>query len=58
MAVPIRLEWVYASELYAASGKDLLLVGRQLGHSDIRVTQVYAHVLDPAVERAMEKLYA
>jgi integrase/recombinase XerC len=48
----------YASHLYVASGKDLRLVQRQLGHTNIRTTEVYAHVFDHNVDRAVEKLYA
>lgn len=48
----------YASHLYQSSGKDLRLVQRQLGHTNIRTTEVYAHVFDENVDRAVEKLYA
>ena len=48
----------YASHLYVASGKDLRLVQRQLGHTNIRTTEVYAHVFDVNVDRAVERLYA
>jgi len=53
-----HLRHTYASYLYKSSGKDLRLVQRQLGHSSIRTTEVYAHVFDRDLERAVEKLYA
>ena len=48
----------YASQLYRASGRDIRLVQRQLGHSSIKITEVYAHVFDKDTDRAVEKLYA
>ena len=48
----------YATYLYKASGKDLRLVQRQLGHASVRTTEVYAHVLDEDVCRAVNGLFA
>ena len=48
----------YASYLYKASGRDLRLVQGQLGHSSIKTTEVYAHLFDKDVDRAIERLYA
>ena len=47
----------YATYLYRASGRDLRLVQRQLGHASVRTTEVYAHVFDQDVERAVENLF-
>lgn len=47
----------YASELYRASGGNLRLVQKQLGHARITTTQVYADVFDEDATRAVEKLY-
>ena len=47
----------YACHLYKASGWNLRLVQRQLGHSSIATTQVYADVMEPDMRRALERLY-
>ena len=52
-----HLRHTYASYLYKASDYNLRLVQKQLGHSSIKTTEVYAHVLAPDVERAVNKLY-
>jgi integrase/recombinase XerD len=41
-----------------ASGHNLPFVQRQAGHSDIRTTQTYLHVLDKSADKAVERLYA
>jgi site-specific recombinase XerD len=51
------LRHTYACELYRASGYNLRLVQKQLGHSQIATTQVYADVVEPDVQRAVERLY-
>jgi site-specific recombinase XerD len=51
------LRHTYACELYKASGYNLRLVQKQLGHARIATTQVYADVMDPEVRRALERLY-
>ena len=48
----------YCSHLYKSSKHNLRMVQRQAGHSSIRTTEVYAHVFDEDLERAVEKLYA
>ena len=40
-----------------ASGYNLRLVQKQLGHSSIRTTEVYADVMEPDTQKALEKLY-
>lgn len=51
------LRHTYACELYRASGYNLRLVQKQLGHARIATTQVYADVMDGDMQRALEKLY-
>ena len=51
------LRHTYACHLYKASGWNLRLVQRQLGHTSIATTQVYADVMEPDVRRALERLY-
>jgi integrase/recombinase XerC len=48
----------YATHLLRASGYNLRLVQRQLGHSSIAVTEVYLRVLEPDLDRALSNLYA
>lgn len=47
----------YASFLYKASSYNIRLVQKQLGHSSIRTTEVYADVLSPDLNIALDKLY-
>ena len=47
------LRHTYACFLYEASGNNLRLVQKQLGHSRITTTQVYADVMSPAVRKAL-----
>ena len=47
----------YCSHLYKSSKHNLRMVQRQAGHSSIRTTEVYAHVFDQDLDRAVEKLY-
>jgi len=51
------LRHTYACELYRASGYNLRLVQKQLGHAHIGTTQVYADVMEPDAQRALERLY-
>ena len=51
------LRHTFACELYKASGYNLRLVQKQLGHSNSRTTEVYADVMDPDVTKSLEKLY-
>jgi len=50
------LRHTYATNLYKASGYNLRLVQKQLGHSSISTTQVYADTFDEDLEIAVEKL--
>ena len=50
------LRHTYAVRLYKASGYNLRLVQKQLGHSSVSTTQVYADVMDEDVDQAMENL--
>jgi len=51
------LRHTYACFLYKASKHNLKLVQRQLGHSSIKTTEVYANLLDSDVKEAVENLY-
>ena len=43
--------------LYKASGYNLRLVQKQLGHSNIQITGVYADVMEPDIQGALTRLY-
>lgn len=47
----------HACLLYKASGYNLRLVQKQLGHSRSQTTEVYADVMNPDITRSLEKLY-
>lgn len=47
----------YACFLLKASNWNLRLVQKQLGHSKITTTQVYADVMLPEIKKALDKLY-
>ena len=51
------LRHTYACMLYKASKYNLRLVQKQLGHSSIKTTQVYADVMAPDTSKAVEKLW-
>jgi len=51
------LRHTYACHLYKASGWNLRLVQKQLGHTSIATTQVYADVMEPKLRKALERLY-
>ncbi len=51
------LRHTYGTYLFEASGHNLRLVQEQLGHSSVRITEVYAGLLDNDVRRALERLY-
>lgn len=48
----------YACQLYKASGYNLRLVQKQLGHSSSHTTEIYADVMNQDTARSLEKLYA
>ena len=50
------LRHTYATNLYKASGYNLRLVQKQLGHSSITTTSVYSDVISDDLEKAVEKL--
>ena len=50
------LRHTYATMLHKASGYNLRLVQKQLGHSSVSTTQVYADVLDEDVGKALANL--
>lgn len=51
------LRHTYACQLYKAGSYNLRLVQKQLGHSSIRTTEVYADVMEPDMEQALRRLY-
>jgi len=51
------LRHTYACHLYKASGYNLRLVQKQLGHSSIQITEVYADVMEPDIQGALTRLY-
>lgn len=51
------LRHTYACSLLKASDWNLRLVQKQLGHSKISTTQVYADVMMPDIEKALDRLY-
>jgi len=51
------LRHTYACFLLKASDWNLRLVQKQLGHSRISTTQVYADVMMPDVKKALDRLY-
>lgn len=52
-----HLRHTYASHLYKASNYNLRMVQKQLGHSSIKTTEIYADVLRPDMDRAVNRLY-
>lgn len=51
------LRHTYGTHLYKASNHNLKLVQEQLGHSSVKVTEVYVNLMNSDVEQAIEKLY-
>jgi integrase len=47
----------YASLLLKAAKFNLRLVQQQLGHASTRTTEVYAHIFDPEVKKAVGRLF-
>jgi len=52
-----HLRHTYASHLYKASKYNLRLIQKQLGHSSIRTTEIYADVFKSDLEIALNKMY-
>jgi len=52
---PHGLRHSFATHLYAATS-DLLVVKRALGHRNISTTEIYTHLVDGALEEALERL--
>ena len=52
---PHGLRHTFATHLYSRTG-DILVVQRALGHRDLSTTQVYTHLVDDALEDAIERL--
>ncbi len=51
------LRHTYGTYLLKASRYNLRLVQEQLGHSSVRITEVYTSLIDPDVRKAVENLY-
>ncbi|MBU1320581.1 MAG: tyrosine-type recombinase/integrase [candidate division Zixibacteria bacterium] len=52
---PHSLRHTFATHLYSRTG-DILVVQRALGHRDLSTTQIYTHLVDGALEEALERL--
>lgn len=52
---PHSLRHTFATRLYARTN-DLLVVQRALGHRQIATTEIYTHLVDSALEEALERL--
>ncbi|MHB9131159.1 MAG: tyrosine-type recombinase/integrase [Armatimonadota bacterium] len=52
---PHGLRHTFATRLYSRTG-DLLVVQRALGHRQIATTEIYTHLVDGALEEALERL--
>ena len=49
--------FILANPLLKASKFNLRLIQRQLGHESSKTTEVYAHVFDQDMEKALGRLY-
>lgn len=52
---PQGLRHTFATHLYSRTG-DILVVQRALGHRDLSTTEIYTHLVDDALEDAIERL--
>ena len=52
---PHGLRHTFATHLYSRTG-DILVVKRALGHRDLSTTEIYTHLVDDALEHALERL--
>ena len=52
---PHGLRHTFATHLYSRTG-DILVVKRALGHRDLSTTEIYTHLVDDALEDAIERL--
>lgn len=52
---PHGLRHTFATRLYSRTG-DLLVVQRALGHRNLATTEIYTHLVDGALEEALERL--
>ena len=52
---PHALRHTFATHLYSRTG-DILVVQRALGHRDLSTTEIYTHLVDDALEDAIERL--
>lgn len=52
---PHGLRHTFATHLYASTS-DLLVVQRALGHRNISTTEIYTHLVDEALEDALERM--
>ena len=53
-----HLRHTYATHLLKSSNNNVRLVQQQLGHSSIKVTEIYLHVLNDDLDRAVSNLYS
>lgn len=52
------LRHTYATHLLKASGNNFKLIKEQLGHSSIKVSEIYAGLIGSEVKKALGKLYS
>jgi integrase/recombinase XerD len=52
---PHTLRHTFATDLYKAT-KDIALVSKALGHTNIATTMIYVHIVDDDEEKAMKEL--
>ena len=53
---PHKLRHTFATALMKASGRDIQVVQRALGHENIATTTIYAHLDDDVLYQAMDRL--